>query len=69
MRRPLPQTFIGSIGRGDDAEWQFQVGVEHAIAQVQRLVDAGVPGVHFYVLNKSQAASAVLDQLQLPCAG
>jgi methylenetetrahydrofolate reductase (NADPH) len=41
-------------------EWQFQVGVEFAQAQVADLLNHGVPGVHFYVLNKSQATSEVL---------
>jgi len=52
--------------KSDDADWQFQVGVEFAAAQVQELVDQGAPGVHFYVLNKSQATSAVLKAVQLP---
>lgn len=56
----LPDSFVQELGRKDDHDWQFQVGVEFATRQVQDLLDAGVPGVHFYVLNKSQATSAVL---------
>ena len=44
----------------DDPEWQFQVGVEFATQQVQELLERGVAGLHFYVLNKSQATSSVL---------
>ena len=56
----LPAKLVEELGRQDDSDWQFQVGVEFARRQVQELIDAGVPGVHFYVLNKSQATSAVL---------
>ena len=57
----LPEEFIAKLGERDDEQWQFDVGVEFATAQVRELIDAGVPGVHFYVLNKSQATSAVLQ--------
>ncbi len=59
----LPAAFVNRLAERDDADWQFQVGVEFATAQVRELRDAGVPGVHFYVLNKSQATSQVLRNL------
>lgn len=51
---------------GDDAEQQFEAGVDFAIRQVQELIDAGVPGIHFYVLNKSQATARVLRSITRP---
>ena len=57
----LPADFIAKLGQQDDAEWQFQAGVDLAIEQVQGLIRGGAPGVHFYVLNKSHATSAVLQ--------
>ena len=45
---------------GDDEEAQFAVGVDYATRQVQGLIDAGVAGLHFYVLNKSPATVSVL---------
>lgn len=63
----LPRKLIDRLGeKHDDADWQCKVGVEFAIAQVQQLIDAGTPGVHFYVLNKSQATGAVLQAVDLP---
>ena len=43
-----------------------ELGVEYATKQVQELWDAGVPGVHFYVLNRSYSVSKILDNLRLP---
>jgi methylenetetrahydrofolate reductase (NADPH) len=59
----LPAEFVGQLEQNSDPEWQYQVGVDFATRQVQSLLDAGVPGIHFYVLNKSQATSAVLDAI------
>ena len=62
----LPETFVNDLGQRDDEDWQFQVGIDFATKQVQALIDAGVPGIHFYVLNKSQATAAVLKAVQRP---
>ena len=45
----------------DDAEAQLEIGVEHAIGQCRELIDAGAPGVHFYVLNRPEACEKILD--------
>jgi methylenetetrahydrofolate reductase (NADPH) len=64
----LPPEFVEELkAAGDDLDAQFQVGVEQATRQMQELIDAGVPGVHLYVLNKSEAASEVLRRVKLPC--
>ncbi|MFN0051742.1 MAG: methylenetetrahydrofolate reductase [NAD(P)H] [Planctomycetales bacterium] len=44
----------------DDKESQFQLGVEFATQQCRELLDQGVPGIHFYVLNRSQACEEIL---------
>lgn len=62
----LPAALCESLeSAADDAE-QFERGIDQAIAQTQGLLDAGVPGLHFYVLNKSEAASRVLQALSRP---
>lgn len=43
---------------------QFRVGVEHARQQTLDLIEKGVPGIHYYVLNKCEAAEELLDGLQ-----
>lgn len=47
----------------DDDEAQFEIGVEYAIQQCRELMDQGVPGIHFYALNKSRACERILDAL------
>ena len=60
----LPADFTKAFeAAGDDEAAQFEVGVEFASRQVQGLLDGGVPGIHFYVLNKSLATVRVLRQV------
>ncbi|MCA9194220.1 MAG: methylenetetrahydrofolate reductase [NAD(P)H] [Planctomycetales bacterium] len=59
-RAKLPQAFVERLQQHDDPEWQFQVGVEHATAQAEGLINAGVPGIHFYVLNRAAATQQIL---------
>jgi methylenetetrahydrofolate reductase (NADPH) len=62
----LPSPFIRRLEEaGDDADAQFTIGVDFAIQQTQSLLDSGVPGMHFYVLNRSEAAAEVLSKVQL----
>src|ERR1700730_16921621 len=60
----LPREFQSALEKSaDDPAGQFAGGVEFAPRQVQALVERGVPGIHFYVLNKSQATARVLQGL------
>jgi methylenetetrahydrofolate reductase (NADPH) len=52
----------------DDPAAQFEIGVDYAIDQCRELIEAGVPGMHFYVLNKSQACERILDALGIGAA-
>jgi methylenetetrahydrofolate reductase (NADPH) len=60
----LPPAFVAQLSAHDDPDWQYQVGVEFAARQVRQLVQQGVPGIHFYVLNKSQSTLAVLKAVE-----
>jgi methylenetetrahydrofolate reductase (NADPH) len=63
----LPADFIRRLEEsGDDVQAQFAVGVEFATKQTQALLDAGVPGIHFYVLNRSEATADVLSNVDGP---
>ena len=43
-----------------------ELGVEYASRQVDELWENGVPGIHFYVLNRSYSVSRILANLNLP---
>jgi methylenetetrahydrofolate reductase (NADPH) len=61
----IPKDFADAMNENDTAEWQFKVGVEHARQQTVDLIENGVPGIHYYVLNKSSAAEAMLEGLEI----
>jgi methylenetetrahydrofolate reductase (NADPH) len=44
----------------EDPSVVMAIGIEHAIRQCRRLLEAGAPGVHFYTLNKSHATRSIL---------
>lgn len=48
----------------DDHEAVMQLGVAHATVQCMELLARGVPGIHFYTLNKSPATRMIVSALQ-----
>lgn len=49
--------------KADDAEAVKEIGIEYAIEQCRELLQARVPGIHFYTLNKAYATDRVLKAL------
>ncbi len=49
----------------NDAEAMMNEGIAIATEQCRGLLDAGVPGLHFYTLNKSAATLAIVRNLGL----
>ena len=47
-----------------DEAAQFGIGVDWAIRQCRELTERGVPGLHFYALNKSQACELILKEVR-----
>jgi methylenetetrahydrofolate reductase (NADPH) len=62
----LPAAIVSELQKSDDADWQFNVGVQQCSRQAQELIDEGAPGIHFYVLNKSHATASVLKAVRRP---
>ncbi|QDU41577.1 5,10-methylenetetrahydrofolate reductase [Symmachiella dynata] len=65
----FPETLATKLEAAqDDEQAQFDIGVEYAVGQCRELMDNGVPGIHFYALNKSKACEAILNALDYQTA-
>ena len=51
--------------RADDDAAAAEFGIEYATRQCEELLKAGVPGLHFYTLNKAQSTTRILQNLGL----
>ena len=61
----IPEPLLFELeAAGEDPEKVRQIGIEHATKQCRALLDAGVPGVHFYTLNRSPSTKRVLEALR-----
>jgi methylenetetrahydrofolate reductase (NADPH) len=49
----------------DDDEAAIEMGIEYCTEQCQGLLEFGVPGFHFYSLNKARSVSAIYENLNL----
>jgi methylenetetrahydrofolate reductase (NADPH) len=48
----------------DDHDAVMQLGVAHATVQCMELLQRGVPGIHFYTLNRSPASRMIVTALR-----
>jgi methylenetetrahydrofolate reductase (NADH) len=49
----------------DDDEKARAIGISQCIEQSKELLSSGVPGIHFYVLNKSDHMKEIMDALSV----
>jgi methylenetetrahydrofolate reductase (NADPH) len=48
----------------DDREALLNFGIEFAVGQCQELLNAGVPGLHIYTMDRSQSAEGIVNRLR-----
>jgi methylenetetrahydrofolate reductase (NADPH) len=48
---------------GDDPQKAEEVGIRQCVTQARELIARGVPGIHFYVLNKSSHMKRIMRDL------
>jgi methylenetetrahydrofolate reductase (NADPH) len=62
----LPAPLLASLEKYmDDDEGCAEFGIEYATKQCAELLRQGVPGLHFYTLNKARSTAAVVRNLSL----
>lgn len=62
----LPQSLVNDLDRyADNDEACTEFGIDFAARQCAELLKCGVPGLHFYTLNKANSVSRVLKNLKL----
>ena len=61
----LPQKMVDALAASEEKEAQFEAGIQQAVEQTEDLIKQGVAGLHFYVLNKSEATSKILEAIDL----
>ncbi len=61
----IPQDLLAELklAEGDDEAVQ-RIGIRHAAAQCEELLARGVPGIHFYTLNRSPATRQIMCELR-----
>ncbi|MDO9082666.1 MAG: methylenetetrahydrofolate reductase, partial [Humidesulfovibrio sp.] len=58
------ETLEAAFAQGGDAAVR-ELGLAHATSQVQGLMDAGVPGVHLYTLNRAEACLSIMNNITI----
>ncbi len=58
-----PKLHVEMEARKDDVKAVEDLGVAYASMQALGLLQAGVPGIHFYTLNRSPATRAIVSSL------
>ena len=62
----LPEPFVARLDAlGDDDAAVIEYGIEYCTRQCEALLKFGVPGLHFYALNKPHSTSRVVRNLGL----
>jgi methylenetetrahydrofolate reductase (NADPH) len=64
----MPAGFLAKLEQADQAGGAAavqKVGVAHARRQIKELLEAGVPGVHIYTLNRAEVVVELLEGLEV----
>jgi methylenetetrahydrofolate reductase (NADPH) len=61
----LPAPLLERLNQLGDDEATVDFGIDYATRQCEELLRGGVPGLHFYTLNKARSTTAILKNLGL----
>jgi methylenetetrahydrofolate reductase (NADPH) len=54
---------LATVPEGDQPAL-FKFGIDFAVAQCRELIEAGVVGLHFYTMDRSQSTTAIVSRLR-----
>ena len=61
----IPSSLLSRLDEHQEDDLAIgKIGVEHATRQCEELLKMGVPGIHFYTLNRSKATLNILQNLK-----
>ncbi|MGH2728233.1 MAG: methylenetetrahydrofolate reductase [NAD(P)H] [Actinomycetota bacterium] len=60
---PRLGALLDQVAGDDDAA--IRMGIDYATEQCAGLLEFGIPGIHFYSMNRSRSAAAIVDNLSL----
>jgi methylenetetrahydrofolate reductase (NADPH) len=60
----VPEALQQAVDQQPDDDAVRKLGVQHCIAQCAELLEAGVPGLHFYTFNRARAPIEILAALR-----
>ncbi len=59
----IPEELAANIQKADPEEVE-DIGVDWAVQQSQELMEAGVPSIHFYIMQNARVVSRVVERLR-----
>ncbi len=63
-RVSIPEKFLSALEKHkDDSDYVKKCGIDFAMNQCRELIESGLPGLHFYTLNKSFAVSEIIESV------
>jgi methylenetetrahydrofolate reductase (NADPH) len=61
----VDEALWGRLEAATDTDERVEIAVDAAVAQIQRLLDGGAPGVHLYTLNQAPATIRICERLDI----
>ena len=58
----VPRELAHRLETASDPRELHRIGVEHALDQCRKVLDAGAPGLHFFTFNEHEAVLDVLEE-------